>query len=93
VLFPNEYERTLRVGAGAHVEVPSSEWREQGLHLRASLPAGRDSRRELLAVVAARTPIPFPKHSATMLDLQRWLVKIPLDQRAVAFAAYEVRRR
>jgi hypothetical protein len=27
-----------------------------------------------------------------MLELQRWLVKIPLDQRAVAFAAFEVRR-
>jgi hypothetical protein len=93
VLFPNEYERALRVGAGSRVEIPSPEWREQGLHLRASLPAGRDARRELIAVVATRTQIPFPRAAATMLDLQRWLVKIPLDQRAVAFAAYEVRRR
>lgn len=92
VLFPNRYEPTLRAGAGAALEVPSRSWREQGLRLRASLPAGREARRELIAVVATRSAIPYPSTATSMLDLQRWLVHIPLDQRAVAFAAFEVRR-
>ena len=92
VLFPNRYEPTLRAAAGTAMQVPSPSWREQGLRLRASLPVGRDARRELIAVIATRSAVAYPPGAATMLDLQRWLVRIPLDQRAIAFAAFEVRR-
>jgi hypothetical protein len=105
VLLPNEYIRESRLSAGGSLEFPSADWRARGLHLRASLAAGRDGRREILAVVATRTPVAFTSARGTgtpaeradgpasFFALQRWLVGIPLDQRAVAFAAYEVRHR
>ena len=105
VLFPNALVGEVRASAGAPVEVPDAGWRSQGLRLRATLPAGRSRRREVVAVVATRDPVPPPAPGRTtndagaadpsisLLELQRWLVSIPADRRAVSFAAFEVRRR
>jgi hypothetical protein len=92
VLAPNEYVGAPRVAAGDSVEFPPREWRERGLRLRVTLPRGRDARRELFMVVATKSPVRPPFKSATVLELQRWLVTLPLEQRAIGFAAYEVRR-
>jgi hypothetical protein len=93
-LVPNDFVRTLAVPAGGGVEFPSADWRARGLHLRTRLPAGVDRRRELLMAVVTRTAVPPPLAAhPSPLDIQRWLIAIPVDQRAVAFAAYEVRRR
>lgn len=91
-LMPNAYMTPHRITAGTSYEFPDRSWRETGIHLRVTLPAGRESRRELIAVVATRHPLDFPP-SATILALQQWLVGIPLDQRAISFAPYEIRRR
>jgi hypothetical protein len=103
LLLPNAVMTDHRAGSGAAVELPSREWRDRGVHFRASLPAGEQARRELLVVVATRSPVAFalrePRSSDgadasfPLLEIQRWLVTIPLDQRAIAFAPYEVRRK
>jgi hypothetical protein len=103
VLLPNAYMTDHRVIGGTAVELPSREWRDRGVHFRASLPPQEKARRELLVIVATQSPVPFPvsSHGADagltpsfpLLAIQRWLVTIPLDQRAIAFAPYEVRRK
>jgi len=102
LLLPNAIMTDGRVLAGRAAELPSREWRDRGVHFRASLPPQDKARRELLVVVATRSPVPFPTEVATdaatprpisLMAIQRWLVTIPLEQRAIAFAAYEVRRK
>ena len=103
LLLPNAIMTDTRALAARPVELPSREWRDRGVHFRASLAAQERARRELLVVVATRPPVPCPAErpggdggaapSIPMMALQRWLVTIPLDQRAIAFAAYEVRRK
>jgi hypothetical protein len=88
-LFPNEYLREVPVGGGAAMQLPDPEWRARGLHLRPTLPAGRATRRELLLVVATRTAVPPPPSALSLLELQRWLVRIPLGSRALAVAHYD----
>jgi hypothetical protein len=92
VLAPNDYVAAPRVAPGDSIEFPPREWRERGLRFRVTLPRGRDARRELLMVIATRAPVRAPFRAATVLELQRWLVTLPLDQRAIGFAPYEVRR-
>ena len=92
-IFPNEYVPRVGITADSRIELPDPDWRARGVRLRASLPEGRAARRELLMVVATRTAIPPPPSMRlSIMGVQRWLVRIPADQRAVGFAAYEVRR-
>jgi hypothetical protein len=102
LLLPNAIMTDGRVAARRPIELPSREWRDRGVHFRASLPPQEKARRELLVVIATRRPVVFPVESPpdaatqrpiSLLAIQRWLVTIPLDQRAIAFAAYEVRRK
>lgn len=100
LLLPNAYMTDHRVTAGVAAEVPSRDWRDRGIHFRASLPATEKARRELIVVVATQAPVTFPPPGDAdaagvfpLLAMQRWLVTIPLDQRAMAFAPYEVRRK
>lgn len=91
-LFPNAYLPDIAADSGAEVELPNPDWRERGMRLRATLPPGLDERRELLLVVATRSAVVPPASSLSLLELQRWLVRIPLQDRAMAFVAYDVRR-
>jgi hypothetical protein len=103
VLLPNAFMTDGRALAGRPVELPPREWRDRGVHFRASLQPQEKSRHELLMVVATRSPVAFPtapspgdgaaSPAIALMAIQRWLVTIPLDQRAMAFAAYEVRRK
>ncbi|MEO6444893.1 MAG: hypothetical protein ABIZ91_06590, partial [Gemmatimonadaceae bacterium] len=91
-LFPNAYVQQVALSAGQRTEIPDPEWRARGVRLRASLPKGRDARRELIMVVATRTPVPPPPAtSLSVMEVQRWLVSIPAGARAVGFASYEAR--
>ncbi len=90
-LFPNEYVPDVALAGGQATEVPAAEWRTRGLRLRAELPAGVDARRELVVGVATRDPAP-PWAGATAMDLQRWLVAIPADRRAMQWVVIETRR-
>ncbi|MCC6931525.1 MAG: hypothetical protein IT359_21225 [Gemmatimonadaceae bacterium] len=91
-LFPNAYLPDVPADSGALVELPALDWRERGLRLRATLPPGVDERRELLLIVATRAPVAPPPLTLSVMELQRWLVRIPLQERAMAFASYDVRR-
>lgn len=91
-LFPNEYVQPVTVPRDADAELPDAEWRARGLRLRATLPAGRAERQEVLMLVALRSSVALPPSSLSLLDLQRWLVRIPLGERAIAVAPYDVRR-
>ena len=102
VLLPNALMSDNRAVGAKPTELPSREWRDRGVHFRASLPPDEKARRELVVVVATRKPVHFATSTQTsdalstsfpMMDIQKWLVTIPLDQRAIAFAAYEVRRK
>lgn len=103
LLLPNAFMTDGRVTAGRPMELPSREWRDRGVHFRASLPPQENARHELIMVVATRSPVAFPAPppptdgttapAFPLMAIQRWLVTIPLDQRAMAFAAYEVRRK
>lgn len=90
-VFPNSYVRSVNVTANDTLQVPAEEWRSRGLRLRAELPAGVDERRDLVVVVATRDPVPSYE-GRTVLDLQRWLLTIPVERRAVKWVAVDVRR-
>jgi hypothetical protein len=107
VLFPNQYIPDVRVIPGETLEIPSARVREQlGLRLRTTLPAGVAARSERLTVVATRAPIPFPgvaKRTSTDAGtvptirdtfdaLARWLLAIPMKDRAVSDVTYEIAR-
>ncbi len=91
VLFPNRYVTPTTIRAGEATLFPAAEWRNRGLRLRASLPAGRSARREVVMAIAVKGET-SPFRGETTLELQRWLVGIPLEARAIATAVVEVRR-
>lgn len=102
LLLPNALMSERRALGGRPFELPSREWRDRGVHFRASLPPQETARRELLVVIATKSPVTFPTAkpldagappAIPLMAIQRWLVTIPLEQRAVAFAAYEVRKK
>jgi hypothetical protein len=102
LLLPNALMSGTRALGGRPFELPPREWRDRGVHFRASLAPLETARRELLVVVATRDRVVFPTEKSTdsaaqsaipLMAIQRWLVTIPLEQRAIAFAAYEVRRK
>ena len=104
VLLPNPYAKQNAVAGGDSLLFPTPDQRRRiGLVVNAQVPAGRDKVTELYVVVATRRPVPFegPKGTqqggiatvrGTLSALNRWLVNIPLNERAVAFVAYDVRR-
>lgn len=106
VILPNAYARENRITSAAPLQFPSARQRAMSMNLTASLPAGRDAAREMIVAVATKTQVPFgagptrasadrrvvPTVQGTINDFQQWLVRIPLDERAVAYAAYEIRR-
>ena len=105
VIWPNSLVEEAFVSASDSVAFPSQSWRARGLRLRVEVPPGRDRITERLFLVATKTRIPFRPTpnvnirdgtlrtvESSLLALNRWLVGIPLDQRATATATYDVRR-
>jgi hypothetical protein len=105
VIWPNSLVEQAFVSASDSVAFPSQSWRARGLRLRVEVPPGRDRITERLFLVATKTRIPFRRApnvnirdgtlrtvESSLLALNRWLVGIPLDQRATATATYDVRR-
>jgi hypothetical protein len=92
-VFPNEYVREVRAAAEVDVELPPPDWRARGVRLRATLPAGRSSAHSLMLAVATLDAVPPPAATAmTVLEMQRWLVRIPASRRALGFSAYDTVR-
>lgn len=90
VLLPNAYTGPVALVPQAPTELPPAVWRERGLRFRATRPPGETTRDELLVAVAVTGDLIPAFGGGSLLDFQRWLVQIPLDRRAVAFAPYSV---
>lgn len=105
VLLPNRLMDRRRVPAGEPYEFPPERWRDRGLRLRAQLPSGTRESREELVVIATKEAVPlFARQEGEVIRqgavntvearrraLNRWLVSIPLDERAVAWSSYQIR--
>jgi hypothetical protein len=89
-LVPNDYIPAVVMTPGASAQVPAPTWRERGLHFRVTRDLSRPRREELLVGVAVTGSAPLPPRLGTTLDLQRWLVRVPAAQRAMAFVPYTV---
>lgn len=105
VIWPNSVTEDTFVPANTTVEFPPRELREAGVHLRLQVPEGESQVTERLVAVATKNPITFqtvPAYQvqegalstaqASVQALNRWLVEIPLDQRALATVTYDVTR-
>ncbi len=102
VLTPNSVVPELHAAPSITVELPEPALRRMGLHYRVALPPSVSGRTELVAVVATRTPVALfaPKGEGeardsgtlTLAEFNRWLVSIPLDQRAVAQLPIELKK-
>ncbi|MBC7897678.1 MAG: hypothetical protein H7066_19830 [Cytophagaceae bacterium] len=92
-LVPNEFLSPVDAAPGARFELPDATWRARGLRFRVTLPPVGAPREELLAVVAVRgTGTVTPVNRMSLLEFQRWLVRIPARDRTTGFAPYTVRR-
>ncbi len=91
--------------ADSTIQFPPPGLRARGLHLRVNVPEGRARTTERLVAVATKQQVPFldvPDYEvedgtlttaqATLQALNRWLVKIPLGQRAIQSVTYDVTR-
>ena len=104
VLFPNKWMPDNFVKAFEDFEFPSADWRARGVRLRVKLPPDRAQSEELIFVAATEKNIPFAELTgeldggelttlqSTLKQLNRWLVNIPLDARAVDFEGYIIQR-
>lgn len=105
VIWPNSLSEDTFVPAGTTVQFPPPDLRARGLHLRVEVPEGRDRITERLVAVATKQEMPFQQvpgrqiedgtlatAQAGMQSLNRWLVEIPLGQRAIQSVTYDVVR-
>lgn len=105
VIWPNSLSKDTFVPAGTTVQFPPPDLRARGLHLRVEVPKGRNQITERLVAVATKQKVPFQEvptrqieggvletTQATLQALNRWLVEIPLGQRAVQSVTYDVVR-
>jgi hypothetical protein len=105
VIWPNSLSKDTFVAAGTSIQFPSPALRARGLRLRVEIPDGRKQITERLVAVATKQQIPFQevprRHiedgvlasaQASVQALNRWLVEIPLGQRALQSVTYDVVR-
>lgn len=103
VIWPNSLSTDTSIPAGTMVEFPPPNLRARGFHLRVELPEDRRQITERLVAVATKKRVPFqevPKRQiengtletaqASVQTLNRWLVDIPLGQRAIQSVTYDV---
>lgn len=105
VMWPNARLKDTFVPADSTVEFVPPDLRRLGLRWRVQVPPGETTVTERVVAVATKKNIPFRpvpnweveggevKTAGASVDaLNRWLVEIPLDQRALATATYTVKR-
>jgi hypothetical protein len=102
VLAPSAYVAAPVLTAGRTTELPPAASRSAGLRFRASLPSGVTARDEIVAAIATVRPITLPAPAGvgaardtgvlTLAEFNRWLVGIPLGERALAQTVVEVRK-
>lgn len=105
VVWPNAITSDTFAPANTPVEFPPPELRTSGgLRFRVQVPDDRGVETRRLVVVATKEKIPFrsvPDYrvqkgelttsQASLQAFNRWLVNIPLDQRAMVSATYDVK--
>lgn len=106
VLLPHQYRADNFIKAGEATVLPNEEERTIGIHYRAHLPEGVEQTTEFIKVIATKKPYHLgldweqvrglnfvPTSRAALSSLYRWLVRIPLNERAEAQAIYEIRKK
>lgn len=104
VVWPNARLTDTFVPADSTVQFPPPDLRQVGLHWRVAIPKGTDTVTERVVAVATKQDLsfrPVPNWDVedgrlktvgtSMHALNRWLVEIPLDQRALATRSYTVK--
>jgi hypothetical protein len=105
VIWPNSLSKDTFVEGGGVAQFPPQDLRARGVRLRAEVPEGRSQVTERLVAVATKQKVPFQEvpgreitggtlktAQASVQAFNRWLVGIPLGQRAVASVTYDVVR-
>ncbi|MFH1009472.1 MAG: DUF4384 domain-containing protein [Candidatus Latescibacterota bacterium] len=104
VLLPHAYRNDPFISGGQAVEVPNAEERAIGIRYRVHMSEGRDTDTEVIKVIATKKRYEFgkgleraggfsivPTPRGALIELQRWLVRIPRHERAEAMAIYDIR--
>ena len=104
VLLPHTHRQDRFVAPGDTLWIPDADEQAMGIHYRVLLSAGQQRVTEMIKVVATKEPYAFgaglekvsiynqvPTRQAAWVELMRWLVQIPRNQRAEAHAVYEVK--
>ena len=104
VLLPHTHRQDRFVAPGDTLWIPDADEQAMGIHYRVMPLAGRKNATEMIKVVATKKPHVFgaglekvsiynqvPTRQAALVELMRWLVQIPRNQRAEAQAVYEVK--
>lgn len=102
LLLPNRFVAETAIDAGRTIRIPA---KSAGFQFRARLPEGRERERERLLAVATLEPVTFTLDAGTGAELSaddptgksitalnRWLLRIPVSQRAEALWDYEITR-
>lgn len=105
VVWPNARMKDAFVPADSSVQFPPPDLRRAGLRWRVKVPAGQETVTERVVAVATKQDLsfrPVPNWDveggrlktvgASLNALNRWLVEIPLDQRALATRSYTVKK-
>lgn len=105
VVWPNARMTDTFVSADSSVQFPPPDLRRAGLRWRVKVPGGQKTVTERVVAVATKEDVsfrPVPNWDveggrlntagASINSLNRWLVEIPLNQRALATRSYTVKR-
>ena len=102
VLVPNRFTGKSAIEAGQTIRIPATS---SGFEIRARLPEGRERERERLLAVATLEPVTLTLDAGagdeladedpagrSLTALNRWLLRIPVSQRAESLWDYEITR-
>ncbi len=104
VLYPNARTPSRLHRGQEPVDFPSPEDKRKGIRYRVGLLDGRERDREVICIVATKREYPFvageagattdpyviPGYHAAYVALGRWLVDIPVGDRAQEWVSYEI---
>jgi len=89
VIFPNEYRNDNFVKSGELFQLPNSNDKRIGLYFPVNLLPNKNDDFEMIKVIATEQRIDFSSvysfsaygtHQSALVDLQKWLLKIPRNE-------------
>ena len=106
LVFPNKYISNNYYSAAAQQQEFEKQMKMINLTFYASLPTGKNIAVEGLMLIALKEKIDFsspnlsrdgqniiPTYKGALTDIMNWLVRIEMEKRTEAFAAFEIRRK